>query len=98
MINKDSITNTYKEILKKALEDENEEYIPLEAFLDTPCWYDKHLSMKRKEDVVYEEDKQEIDQEIRQVKQLLYEINISPNGLLHINNYVDTINALWPES
>lgn len=98
MIAKDSITNAYKDILRRGLENDQEQYIPIDKFLDATCWYDKHLSMRRKEDVVFEEDKQEIDQEIREVKELLYQINISENGSLHIDQFVERINSLWPEN
>mmetsp|Transcript_14842 Transcript_14842/g.13046 ORF Transcript_14842/g.13046 Transcript_14842/m.13046 type:complete len:99 (-) Transcript_14842:29-325(-) len=98
MVNKDSVTKVYRENLKKQLDNEIEQYIDLQGFLNVSSWYDKHLALRKKEDMVYEEDKQDIDQEIREVKELLYSINLSENGLLHIDAYVDTILFLWPEN
>ena len=98
MVNKESVTKAYRENLKKKLENDADEYIQLEKFLEVTSWFDSSLAIRKKEEVTFEEDKEEIDQEIKEMKALLYQINISKNGLLHIDNFVDTILSLWPLS
>jgi len=44
MVDRDSVANIYKVNLKKTLENELEEYIPLEKFLEVSSWYDNYLS------------------------------------------------------
>jgi hypothetical protein len=97
MVDRNAVTLAYKKSLKSKLRSEFEEYINLEKFLLVTCWYDNYLSMKRKEDVEYEEDKEEIDREVEETKSLLFQINISMNGLLHIDTYISTILSLWPK-
>ena len=97
MVDRNAVTQAYKKSLRTKLESEFEEFITLEKFLSVTCWYDNYLSMKKKEDVEYEEDKEEIDREIKETKALLFQINISMNGLLHIDTYISTILSLWPK-
>lgn len=97
MIDRKAVTSAYKVNLKKAVDSEFEDYIRLDKFLDINSWYDSYLALRRKEDVKYEEDKAEIEQEIRDIKELLYHINIDRNGMLHIDRYIDTLLRLWPK-
>ena len=97
MVDRDAVTGAYLENLKKIVGEDLEEYIELDQFLKVNCWYDTHLAMRRKEDVKFEEDKEEIDQEIQQIKELLFNLNVSSNGKLHIENYIQTLLKLWPQ-
>lgn len=96
MIDRNSVTKAYQTNLKKARKDQVDEYIDLESFLNVNCWYDVYLPMKRKDEVLFEEDKEEIDREISQIKELLFKLNCSSNGKLHIDGYIDTLLRLWP--
>lgn len=97
MVDRNSVTKTYKTNLKKAQANELDEYVTLNQFLTVGSWYDSYLTMRRKEDLQFEEDKQEVDQEIEDVKKLLYKINLSENGLLNVDTYINTILKLWPK-
>lgn len=95
VLDRDSILKTYKQNLLKVISSEFEQHINLENFLKVEAWFDNYLSMRRKEDVKFEEDKQEIDEEIRQVKTLIFNFNVAQNGQLHIENFVKTLKRIW---
>ena len=93
VIDRKSVVRPYRQSLKKAAA-EFAECITLEAFLKVKAWFDEHLSMRKKHEVVYEEDKQEIEQEIVSVKALLYKLNVGSNGLLNIDKFADVLETV----
>ena len=50
--------------------------------------------MRKKHKVVYEEVKQEIEQEIVSVKNLLYKFNVGLNLLLNIDKFTDLLETI----
>jgi hypothetical protein len=90
IIDRKSVVRPYRQNLKKAAA-EGSEFITLDVFLKVPAWFDEHLSMRKKNEVVYEEDKLEIEQEVIDVKTLLFSLNISSNGLLNIDKFADVL-------
>lgn len=51
------------------------------------------LSMHRKEELEYEEDKEEVDYEIARMKSLIFKLNSSEQGWLKIDTFEKVIEA-----
>ena len=66
VIDRKSVVRPYRQSLTRAVT-EFSEYIPIDIFLKVKGWFDEHLSIKKSE-VVIEEDKEEIDHEIWNIK------------------------------
>ena len=98
MVNKTAVINKYNTSLHQAMDSEYEEYITLQKFLKIEAWFDPSLSVRSKDDVKFEEDKEEIDMEINDMKTLIYSINISQNGMVHIDSYTNSLLSLWPSN
>ena len=58
------------------------------------------LSMHRKEELEYEEDKEEVDYEIARMKSLIFKLNSSEQGWLKIDTFEKVIEVadLWKKS
>ena len=63
VIDRKSVVRPYRQSLKKAAA-KFSEYFLIDMFLKVNGWVDEHLSIRKKSKVVFEEVKEEIDEEI----------------------------------
>jgi hypothetical protein len=70
-----------------------DDMVDLETFLSVKSWFDILLSQKRKEEVEYEEDKEDIDKECNSIKTMIFELNSNSDNLLNIHNFYVVLKA-----
>ena len=64
-----------------------QDQLSLENFLKVGSWFDITLSFYRKEELEYEEDKEEINNEILRIKELIFKLNSNDQGILRIEDF-----------
>ena len=88
---KSALIDSYEANLTKAVE--GEALISREDYLKVTSWYESLLSMQRKEEVEYEEDKEEIEEEVLRVKNMIFDLNMNSAELLSISDFIKVLKA-----